>query len=106
MSEKKESPTQWERPKEFKLINAYDDLVRTAVQEMMDSTDMCKCERCYLDACAIVFNQKYTHFVNTREGDLLRKVPSMNHSNRVELMVTVMNALKLVKDFPHHDVES
>ena len=93
------------RPAHYQLVNAYDELVQTAVRELMAKTDMCQCEKCFLDICAIVFNQGYTHFVNTREGQLLKKVPDMNLGNHVEMMVQVMHALRLVKTFPHHDAD-
>ena len=91
------------RPAKFKLVNAYDDIVRTSVRDLMKNTDMCKCERCFLDTCAIVMNRGYAYFVNTHEGELLKKIPDMNTGNHVELMVHVMHALKIVKNFPHHD---
>jgi len=103
MTEKEDKSVARKRPDHFQLINAYDDIVRMAVKEVMDNTDMCRCERCFLDACAIVFNRGYTHFVNTKEGELLKKIPDMNLGNRVEMMVHVMQALKMVKNFPHHD---
>lgn len=87
---------------EYKLVNAYEELVMSNVRELMKSMDMCTCEKCYLDACAIVFNRKYAHFVTTREGELLTKVPDMNHSNHVELVVAITEALRLVKNFPKH----
>ena len=91
------------KPKQsYVLVNAYEDLVKTNVRSMMEQTDMCQCEKCFLDACAIVFNRKYTHFVTTREGMLLTKVPEMNHGNHVEMMVTIMDALHIVKNFPKH----
>ena len=93
------------RSEHFQLVNAYDELVHAAVKDVMAKTDMCQCERCYLDICAIVFNQGYTHFVNTREGQLLKKIPDMNLGHHVEMMVQVMHAVRLVKDFPHHDEE-
>jgi competence protein ComFB len=102
MAANEENPTARKRPAHYQLVNAYDELVQTAVREVMDKTDMCKCEKCFLDICAIVFNQGYTHFVNTREGQLLKKIPSMNLGNQVEMMVQVMHAIKLVKNFPHH----
>ena len=97
-----DKPSQRKRPTQFRLVNAYDEIVRTSVREVMNNTDMCRCERCYLDACAIIFNSGYVRFVNTREGELLSKIPDMNTGNRVEMMVQVMHALKLVRDFPHH----
>ena len=92
------------RPEHFKLVNAYEELVYTAVKEVMGKSDMCQCERCFLDICAIVFNRGYAHFVNTREGELMKKVPDMNLGNHVEMMVQVIHAQKLVKNFPHHDI--
>jgi len=105
MSENEEKTTARKRPELYQLINSYDDIVKLTVRELMNSTDMCRCERCFLDICAIVFNQGYTHFVNTREGELLKKIPDMNLGNRVEMQVQVMHALKLVKNFPHHGPE-
>lgn len=86
----------------YRLINAYDELVRGSVKEMMEQTDMCRCEKCYLDVCAIVFNRRYTHFVTSGEGEALAKIPDMNHGNRVEMMVMIMDAIKTVKSFPKH----
>ena len=92
------------RPEHYQLVNAYDEIVKNAVRDVMAKTNMCQCERCFLDICAIVFNKGYTYYVNTREGQLLKKIPDMNLGNQVELMVQVMHAMKLVRDFPHHDV--
>ena len=102
MPEHEEKAAVRKRPEEYRLINSYDEIVRLTVSELMNSSDICKCERCFLDVCAIVFNRGYTHFVNTREGELLKKIPDMNLGNRVEMQVQVMQAMKLVKSFPHH----
>jgi len=102
MSDKEETAAKRKRPEQFKLVNAYDEIVRTAVLEMMENTDMCKCERCFLDVCAIVFNRGYAHYVNTREGEILKKIPEMNQGNRAQLTVQVLHAIKMVQDFPHH----
>ena len=104
MAESRSAASARKRPEHFKLVNAYEELVFTAVKEVMAKSDMCQCERCYLDICAIVFNSGYTHFVNTKEGELMKKVPDMNLGNHVEMMVQVIQAQKLVKNFPHHDV--
>ncbi|MCL1848900.1 MAG: late competence development ComFB family protein [Clostridiales bacterium] len=102
MADNEKAAVSRQRPEHFQLVNAYDEIVYTTVREVMAKTNMCQCERCYLDICAIVFNQGYTHFVNTREGRLLKKIPHMNTGTNVEMMVQVMHAMKLVRDFPHH----
>ena len=87
---------------ELILVNAFDDIVRTNVRKLMEEIDMCRCEKCFLDACAIVFNNRYTHFVTTQQGALLAKVPVMNHGNHIDLIVEITNALQLVKNSPMH----
>lgn len=100
-NEEKIIPTK-QLDEKYTLINAYDDLVRTNVRGLMKKMDMCQCEKCFLDACALVFNRQYTHFVTTRAGALLTKVPEMNHSNQVEMTVVILDALRMVKSFPKH----
>jgi competence protein ComFB len=90
------------KKEEFKIVNAYDDIVRTNVRELMKHMNMCQCEKCFLDACAIVFNRGFARFVTSREGELLSKIPDMNHSNHIELVVAITGALNLVKNFPKH----
>jgi competence protein ComFB len=87
---------------EYVLVNAYDDLVRTNVKNLMKEMDMCQCEKCYLDACALVFNRQYTRFVTTKQGALFAKVPEMGTSNQVDMTVTIMDALQMVQAMPNH----
>ncbi|MDR2932742.1 MAG: late competence development ComFB family protein [Oscillospiraceae bacterium] len=100
MSEKTEN--RGGSPETYKLVNAYDETVRQNVRSMMEKTDMCRCDKCFLDTCAIVFNSQYSHFVTTREGEVLGKVPDMSPGNHAEMLVAIMKALRLVKDFPKH----
>lgn len=86
----------------YVLVNAYDELVRSNVRSLMEKMDMCQCEKCFLDTCALVFNRQYTHFVTTVQGALLTKVPEMSHSNQVEMTVVILDALRMVKAFPKH----
>lgn len=90
------------RNTKYILVNAYDDLVRTNVRSLMSKMDMCQCDKCFLDACALVLNRQYAHFVTTLEGQLLAKVPEMNHGNQVEMTVVILEALRKVRSFPKH----
>lgn len=100
-AQEKTTPTK-ELSEQYVLVNAYDDLIRTNVRNLMSKMDMCQCEKCFLDTCALVFNRQYTHFVTTRQGELLTKVPEMSHSNQVEMTVVILDALRMVKAFPKH----
>ena len=92
-------------PQEYALVNAYDDTVRTRVQELIRQTDMCQCEKCFLDVCAMVFNNRtfaFTFFVTTRKGELFAKVPEMNPVNLADLTVACITAIEKVKTKPNH----
>ncbi len=89
----------------FVLVNSTEELVRRHVAEVMAKTDMCRCEKCFLDACALVFNKGFARFATTRKGGLLAKVPDMNRTNHVELMVAVADAVEKVKAHPMHEVD-
>lgn len=87
----------------YKIVNAYDELVRTAVREAIDKDDeMCRCEKCFLDVCTIVFNNGFSHFVTSRQGELYAKVGDMNIGNHVDLFLVVLRAIQTVKQKPMH----
>lgn len=91
-----------ERKGKYILINAYDDIVRSSVRDLMSKSNMCQCDKCFLDICAIVFNRKYARFVTTTEGQLLTRVPQVSYGGQVEMTVTILDAIKMVRDFPRH----
>lgn len=92
-----------EKKGKYILINAYDDIVRSSVRDLMAKSEMCQCDKCFLDVCAVVFNRKYSRFVTTTEGQLLSKVPQISYGGQVEMTVTILDAIKMVRDFPKHD---
>lgn len=87
---------------EYALVNAYDSLVREQVKLRMENEDMCRCEKCFLDVCAIVFNRGYVNFVTTRKGQVLAQVYETKTAGKVELAVKIMDAIQIVKGSPKH----
>lgn len=89
--------------KRYGLINAYDSKVRLIVKGIIDKDpDMCRCEKCFLDVCAIVFNSGFTRFVTTEKGELFSMLPSVTDNMDVEIMVAAFKAVELVKSKPDH----
>ncbi len=87
---------------EYILVNAYDELVKQHVRLVMGQNDVCQCEKCFLDACALVYNQGYTHFVTTVRGQLLAQVSEQKAGKQADLTVKVMEALHQIKLEPRH----
>jgi competence protein ComFB len=88
--------------KEYVLVNIAEELVRKKVREMMASYDMCKCEKCYLDVCALVLNQTHSRYYTTEKGKLLQLLDTTNYQFKTDLIVMVLQAMKFVKEHPKH----
>ena len=87
---------------EFEIVNAYYDIVTYNVRQLMKNMNMCDCEKCYKDACAIVFNTGYTNFVVKPVNAVLTKYTDTNPSEHIKLVVTIAEALKVVQRNPQH----
>lgn len=87
---------------DVRLVNITEELVKEKVKEMMASYDMCKCEKCYLDACALVLNVLRPRYVTTHKGSLLSQLSAANNEYQTELTVSVLQALMRVKESPRH----
>jgi len=87
---------------EFVLINIVEEMVRQKVNELIKDIDMCKCEKCRLNACAIALNSLTPHYVNTEKGSLLAKLQDAEVNYQMKLTVEVTKALMIVKEQPLH----
>jgi len=84
-------------------VNITEQLVRKKVRELMKDLDMCQCEKCFLDACAIILNQRLDpHYVTTKKGELLTLLDATGYQYKTDLTVSVLQALQAVKDNPQH----
>ncbi|GHU81262.1 hypothetical protein FACS1894191_8010 [Clostridia bacterium] len=87
---------------EFALVNANEELVVNIVKNMMQFVDMCKCEKCFKDTCAIVLNRMSPQYVTTHKGSMLSQLPQMEMMHHAEITIMVVQALKIVGDSPQH----
>ena len=89
--------------KKYKLENAYEYTVKVSVKTNIDKDpDMCKCEKCYLDVCAIVLNNGFSKFVTTEIGGLLANLDSVSEGKNIDLFVEILKAIDRVKKSPAH----
>lgn len=87
---------------EYQLVNVIEEMVKSHVRQMMESYDMCRCEKCYLDVCAIVLNSLKPQYVTTNRGSILAMLSDSNLQYMTDMTVRTLNALKLVKEYPRH----
>ena len=84
------------------LVNIMEVLVRQKLDEMLETSDCCKCETCYLDILAIALNYCKPRYVNTFQGELLVKINSTERQSSVDLDIAILKAIEIVKQNPHH----
>lgn len=84
------------------LVNIVEDMVRRKVDEMVRDMDMCGCERCRLNACAIALNHLPAHYVTTEKGALLGELEDVGISYQTNVTVEVTKALLVVREHPLH----
>ena len=90
-------------PQELILVNAVEELARQWVNDLIDTMDMCNCEKCRLNACAIVLNALPPRYVTTTRGMLFTEIKKLSIEYRVALAEETTKALMIVKEHPMHD---
>lgn len=86
----------------YVLINVTEELVKQRVSEIMPTFDICQCEKCFLDVCAIILSNLKCRYVTTLKGTLLTQLSDMQIQYQTDLQVNILNALKTVKESPRH----
>lgn len=86
----------------YVVVNAYEELVKQNVLMMVEYMNMCSCNKCVSDACALVLNQMPPLYVTTRQGELFTKVHQAARDQHIDLTVKVVQALQMVKESPRH----
>lgn len=91
-----------EKSADLILVNIVEALVRDKTAKLIKTIDMCQCETCYLNACAIVLNTRDPLYVTTKRGALLSRISTINYTYQTDLTVEILKALMIVKNSPRH----
>ena len=98
-----ESKLRYDNMQELILVNAVEELARQWVDESIEKMNMCNCEKCRLNACAIVLNALTPRYVTTTRGMLFTEIKRLSIEYRVALAEETTKALMIVKEHPMHD---
>lgn len=89
-------------------MNAYRNVMETIVvqklNDLWDSLDCCKCEKCYNDIIALTLNQLEPKYVVSNEGELYVRLGELSNNQDCEILTTIAKAIKIVSENPKHDV--
>ncbi|NCB50424.1 MAG: competence protein ComFB [Clostridia bacterium] len=84
------------------LVNVMEEIVRQRVNELIKDFDMCDCQKCRLNVCAIALNHLPTHYVTTEKGALFSKLEEVGITCQTNITVEITKALMTVKKHPFH----
>lgn len=85
------------------MFNVMEEIVRRFVDEKIVTMDMCDCEICRMNACAIALNALPAHYVTSKRGNLLAQISEEMLSYRTQVLVETTKALLKVKEHPLHE---
>ena len=87
---------------ELLLVNITEELVKETINSIIPTMNMCNCEICRLNACAIALNVLTPHYVTTTKGKLIAKIITEERANQIQVLVETTKALMIVKEHPLH----
>ncbi len=87
---------------DFILVNVAEEAVRRKTAELMKTMDICQCQKCFLNTCAIVLNSVKPKYVTTIKGALFSEIETTILQYQVDLTFDIIKALEIVKKSPRH----
>ena len=84
------------------LFNSMEEIILEKTKEITSKMDICHCEKCYYDVCALVLNQTPPKYVTSVKGKLMAKLPSLSNKKELELTILITKIAKMVAEKPMH----
>lgn len=87
---------------ELLLINITEELVIQTVKHIIPTMNMCRCEICKLNACAVALNALTPNYVITTKHKLMGQISTEMIAYQIQVLVETTKALMGVKKHPPH----
>lgn len=87
-----------------KYYNVMETLVVDKLNEIWDSLDCCKCDKCRNDIIACTLNQMSPKYVVSPEGELYVRLSILSAEHEFEIVKAIAKATKMVREHPKHYV--
>lgn len=84
------------------LRNIMEEYVILTLDEILDSLDGCKCERCRLDIASYALNRLPARYVATTQGELMSRLCEFDTQFKATIVSEVTRAHEVIKKHPHH----
>jgi competence protein ComFB len=78
-------------------------LVVQKLEDVWETLDCCKCDKCRNDIIALTLNQLPAKYVVTKEGELYARLAELSNEEEREILIALAKSAKLVKAHPKHE---
>ena len=84
------------------MKNYMEEIVLSALDDILKDINMCKCDKCKLDIAAKALNDLPPQYVVTQKGEMYSKVNNLRIQFEVDVISAITKAAILVKRNPSH----
>jgi len=88
----------------YYLKNYMEEVVDSKLDSILNSIEICKCDKCKLDVKAIALNNLPPRYVVTDKGILYSKLNEMEFQFEVNVETEIIKAAVIVGKNPRHQV--
>jgi len=88
---------------ELNFKNYMEDCVIDLLPKVLDTLDVCKCERCRMDILAYALNELPPKYVVSPKGVIYTKLEVMHMQFDADVTSALAMGAKIVKENPRHD---
>jgi competence protein ComFB len=88
----------------MRFQNAMEDFVTQKTDEVWNSLNCCKCDKCKEDVISCALNRLAPHYVSTELGKAFVKVNTMSNQFEIDILTAIYEGAEIVRKHPHHDV--
>ena len=82
--------------------NYMEDCVMNALTSVIDSMDVCKCQRCKMDITVYALNKLPPKYVVSEKGQLFAKIDEMHSQFNADIVSAIIKGAKVVGKNPWH----
>lgn len=90
---------------QYVFHNIMEDIVVAKARDVVSRMDICQCDKCFADICALTLNKLDPKYVTTENGGLMAKLPEMDPRKELALTVLLSQSAKMVQERPSHLID-
>lgn len=85
------------------VTNYMEIWVREYMDELLEQSSCCSCERCKRDIFALALNNLKPYYVTTDKGRVMAKLANAENQFETDIFIEMTKAINKVQENPNHD---